>query len=290
MNDRGFTLLELLIACALLLVVTGAVATMAVPLRDAFERAIGATDLTGGARVVLDRLAAEAREAGSSAAVAVGRFRLSNVVATVVPLSDLDGGSASGIGTAVRITRIPLGAPQGVLQTGAAAGEWAVQLETSAPCTAVGIACGFRPGMPIIIHDDVHAQMVTVQSVGSSGAIGLASPLASAFAAGSVVAAVSIVSYGVRPEADGSLRLVRATAGAEQPVLQSVVDFEVAILGTDPLHARQVDFRLRIEAPSAALRGPMGPLFRRPGTAMRSSKWVPDLDMRTSVALRNLPG
>ena len=88
MSDRGFTILELLVACALLLAVTGVVAAIAVPLRDGFERSLGAADLTGGSRVVLDRLAADVREAGSGASV--GRGRLSDVVAPIVPSASLD--------------------------------------------------------------------------------------------------------------------------------------------------------------------------------------------------------
>src|SRR4051794_38754761 len=64
MTDRGFTLVELLLASAGLMVSIAFVAALAAPLRDGFERSLGAADLTGGSRTVVDRLAAELREAG----------------------------------------------------------------------------------------------------------------------------------------------------------------------------------------------------------------------------------
>jgi prepilin-type N-terminal cleavage/methylation domain-containing protein len=69
MSARGFTLIELLVASAMLLGVMGLVAALSLPLRDGFERSLGAADMTSGSRTVLDRLAAEVREAGSPASV-----------------------------------------------------------------------------------------------------------------------------------------------------------------------------------------------------------------------------
>src|SRR5262245_25085227 len=88
MSDRGFTLVELLVASAGLLVTMAFVAALAMPLRDGFERALGAADLIGGSRTVLDRLAADVREAGSRASV--GGARLADLVPPVVPLASLD--------------------------------------------------------------------------------------------------------------------------------------------------------------------------------------------------------
>lgn len=287
-NSSGFTTLELLIASALLLAVFGAVAAMAIPLRDAFERSLGAADLTGGSRAVLERLTAEVREAGSAAAVGVGRVRLADLLPVIIPLSDLDAGSVTNPARAVRITRIPFLAPQGVLQADAGIGTVLLQVETVAPCSAVGFACGLRAGVMAVLYDETRATTVGVDSVADGGVVRLGSPLTMAFGRGAVIAAVSVTAYGLRSDPDGSSRLVRATQGAEQPLLQSVVDFEVAVHGVDPLHIRQVDFRLRVEAPSAAMRGPVGRLFRRPGSSRRAAQWVPDIELRASVAARSL--
>jgi hypothetical protein len=36
-----------------------------------------------------------------------------------------------------------------------------------------------------------------------------------------------------------------------------------------------------------AFRGPAGPLFRRAGTATRPRAWIPDVEQRMVVAVRN---
>jgi hypothetical protein len=284
----GFTTIELVIATALLLAVTASVAALATPVRDAVERSLGRTDLTGGSRFVLDRLAADLRDAGSPPSLLPGAARFEMLVATVVSLADLDSGIAQSPGRAIRTVAVPHLAPQGVLAAMAAAGTVALQLDPTGPCTAVTTACGFRPGMPALLLNETNAQFVTVQSVGTAGEVRLASPLAGTAAMGSVLTAIEITTVGLRPDADGSWRLVRSRQGSEQPVLDHVVSFDVETSGPDPLHITRVDLRLRVETASAAMRGPAGYLFQRAGTSARAQRWVPDVELRTSIAPRQV--
>ncbi|MEO8678843.1 MAG: prepilin-type N-terminal cleavage/methylation domain-containing protein [Vicinamibacterales bacterium] len=55
----------------------------------------------------------------------------------------------------------------------------------------------------------------------------------------------------------------------------------------DLFRLRRLDVWLRVEVLSATLRGPAGYLFNRSGSARAPIKWVPDLTVRVSVALRN---
>jgi hypothetical protein len=55
----------------------------------------------------------------------------------------------------------------------------------------------------------------------------------------------------------------------------------------DLFRIRRLDVRLRVEASSARLRGPAGPMFARGGHG-QSASWVPDLEMRLSVSPPNL--
>jgi Prokaryotic N-terminal methylation motif len=288
MSDRGFTLIELVVACALLLAVMALVASLAIPLREGFERSLGAADLTAGSRMVLDRLAADIREAGSRAAVGGGR--LADAIAPVVPLATLDSTAWSDPAQAIRITRVPLAAAQGRLLLDAASGEVTVTLDTSARCTAVGLGCGLRAGGSALLYDDTHAQVVAIDAVSSGGFVRFAAPLTSAFPAGSALASVTLVTYGLRPAPDAAFRLVRSSSGTEQPLLDDVVGFVVRVRGTDPSHARLVDLSLRIEARSPAMRGPAGRFFRRAGTAVRAASWVPDVELTMTIALRNGAG
>jgi hypothetical protein len=51
---------------------------------------------------------------------------------------------------------------------------------------------------------------------------------------------------------------------------------------------RRIVIRVRVEAQSAALRGPAGPLFSRAGTSRDANRWLPDQEIRLEVSPRNL--
>jgi hypothetical protein len=284
-RSRGFTTLELLIASVLLLVVTGGIASLVQPIGDSVERSLGRSDLVGGARAVLEQLGAELREAGSPAAVAIDRVRPARVAPAVVPLNDLDATSALNPGHAVRILRVPPLARQGTLIGAAAAGSVFIPMDETAACTATSPGCGFVSGMTALLHDETAAALVTVLDVVSPGTVRVTTPLPVAFNAGAVLAEVLVTSYGLRPEPDGSSRLVRERHGVDQPVIQQVVEFTIQTSGPDPLRVRAVDLRLRLEAP-AHLRGASGALFKRAGTSSRARSLVPDVEWNARIALR----
>ena len=374
MSDRGFTLIELLFACLVLALVTTAVAAIAGPARNALERTLGAADMAAGSRATVERLSFDLREAGSGAAI-VSDTDFSGVVPFVALHADLDNSAATTPAQAITLMRIGLGAPQGTLLSDVAAGTAALQLDTTRRCVDVGAACGLRPGMTAIVFDASRASIVFISAVAPGGFVQLAAGLPAGFAAGAIIAAPSIVTYGLRSNTDGSRRLVRSSPGGpEQPVLQNVVAFEVQVYGTpapplpsaidgspatygprppaaghddsrdtwaagenctiarnsdgsavprlanlgstgepvaisaamlldgpwcpdaadpgrfdaDLLRIRAIDLRLRVEAASAALRGPMTGLFQRPGTEQNAARWVPDVEVRTRITLRNV--
>lgn len=374
MSQRGFTLIELVVACLVVMGVTAAVAAMAVPMRYAFERTLGAADLSTGSRATLERLMLDLREAGSGPAVGSKQFRLADVAAVAVPLLSIDDPRAASPGRAITVTRVARAAPQGLLLRPANAGTTTIQLDTSGRCSNDGPACGFEAGMAAIVFDDSRGVTVTVRAVRTGGFVEITPALSSGFAAGAVLAAVTTTTYGLRDEADGSLRLVRVSpGGAEQPVLQNVVGFEVlahgqpvgpqltggdapwpsygpmvpgpldddlrdtwaagencttsrdadgqpvarlAALGpvaepvplttamftdgpwcadafdasrfdADLLRVRSIEIRLRVEAASPLVRGPVGRLFRRAGAERNAARWVPDVEMRLTIGIRN---
>lgn len=289
MSARGFSLLELLLASALLIAVTGALAAMTSPMREMFERALLAADLDGGRRAALQLLSAELREAGSDAAVADPAAPFARVHDGVVPLRDLDGAVVAIPAGAVRVVRVPHLAAASVLDAAVAAGDTSVPLATAARCRGGPPVCGFRVGMAAVLYDATAAADVTIAAVGP-GVVRVSPPLPAAFAAGAVLAEMATTSYGLRPNADGSRRLVRRTAGgAEQPVLDNVVEFSVRPDTHDLRRIRRVEVLLRLEAPDA-WRGPAGELFRRAGTASHARRWLPDVELRTVVTLRNAWG
>ena len=287
MTARGFTLIELLIATAVVMAVTGALAAMVAPLGTAIDRAQATVDMDAGARTAIQQLSADLRLAGGDAAIALPKARLARVLPPVVLLRDLESGEVGLPATAVRATFVPHLAAQGTLSDGAAAGDSLLRLDTTSRCATGLPSCGFRSGQWALLYTTEALSTVSIDA-SADGTVTLDSPLTTAFPAGAVLAEFVTVTYGTRPVADGSQRLVRiSTGGAEQPVLDNVVAFTVAPDTGDPLDATRLSWNLRVQAPSPAFRGPAGLLFRRAGTATRTGDWIADVEHRMVVAVRN---
>lgn len=290
MTARGFSLIELLVAAALTMAIAGALAAMTAPVGDLIDRAHANADMDAGLRVAVQQLAADVRHAGSNAAIAGPGTRLARVLPPFVLLRDLDTGEPGTPATAVRLAFVPHLAPQALLAADAEPGDTVLRIETASRCATGPPSCGFRPGQPAVLYSHTGARVVAIGGT-AAGAVSLAAPLPAPAEAGSVLAEIVTVTYGTRAVSDGSQRLVRlTTGGAEQPILDHVVEFSVASDTADPLVAASLSWRLRVQAPSPALRGPAGDLFRQAGTATRARRWLPDVEVRMAVALRNVEG
>lgn len=375
MTSRGFTLIELLVATLVTLAILGALAGLAGPMRMGFDRTLAAGEVSMGARAGIETLLAELRQSGTGALISPPSSMLADVTPTVVPRTSLDDEAMSAPFRALAVVGVPVGAGQGILRERAEAGSTSLQLEAAAPCPEQDGTCGFEPGGRAVLHDQARAEWVDIDGIAAGSAtLLLITPLAKPFEKGAVVVGIDSAVYGLRSSHDGSMQLVRRTAaGAEQPIIDHVAEFDVALFGTGlppqpgtreedpptygatppalgidderdswaegencslavdddgrraprlqalaspgalvPLHpsglsdgpwcpdaadrsafdadllrVRRVDVRLRVEAASSAMRGPAGRLFRRSGEAGEAARWVPDLDLRVAVTLRN---
>jgi hypothetical protein len=221
-------------------------------------------------------------EAGASSLLASGR-RLGELVDVVTPLASIDDVVPSVSGPAVRLVSVARNAAQARLRNLAEAGATTLQLDVER-CTAVDEVCGFEAGLLVSVFDDGGAALVTIIGSNALGVIAFTPPLPRDYGPGSGVTAIDRTTFGMRDEGDGTATLVRRSAGgAEQPVLRHVVSFEAA----EPTPSR-LTVRLRVEAAADALRGPAGLLFHRAGTAQAATQWVPDLELRTTITLRNM--
>ena len=287
MTAKGFTLVELLMATAVVMAISGALAAALAPLGSAIDRTHAKADMDAGSRSVVQQLASDLRLAGSDASIAWPHARLARVLPPVALLRDLETGAIALPATAIRITYVPYLAAQGMLDVAAAAGDTLLRLETMSRCATGLPACGFRPGDSALLYTSAAVTTVAIDAV-ANGAVTIGAPLTVPFPEGSVLAGFVSVTYGIRLAADGSHQLVRvSTGGAEQPMLDNVVAFTLLTDTGHPLEAGRVSWTLRVQAPSRAFRGPAGSLFRRPGTATRMRHWIPDVEHRMVVALRN---
>ena len=287
MSARGFSLIELLIACALVVIIGGAVASFVAPLGAVLERGETVGQMEPAGRTVLEAVLADIREAGSEASVGAPEAAFARVVERVSSLRTLDSNELAQPGAAVRVIRAPHLGAQGRLSAAVPAGDFILPLDTVARCAGGPPACGFLPGDLALLYNATGARQVAIDGIGD-GFVRLRLAMPAAFAAGAVLTEIVANTYGTRATADGSRQLVRLTAnGSEQPLLDNVSEFEVHADAIDPFRVQRINLRLRLEAASPDLRGPEGSLFRRPGTSTNPRRWVPDVELRAAVALRN---
>ena len=280
MNAKGFVLLEWLVAAALTITIAGAVFALVVRVRDAFERTQHRTDLVTAVRGALDLIAKDLRESGAGAAIAQAADAPLNPPSTIEVLDSLASGVVALTGSAVRIRHTPLAAAQGRLGKPAAAGEQLLLLDLTTHCASGAPACGFESGDRALVFTPAVVEVVTVKAVVAGGLV-LANGAGSAFPAGAVVCKVVTTLYGVKNDAAGA-RVVRITeGGAEQPLVDEVVAFGLAATPGG------LSLRLRVQAAAIHLRGPAGYLFATAGTAAGPRQWLPDVELRAEVALRN---
>jgi prepilin-type N-terminal cleavage/methylation domain-containing protein len=291
-NSRGFTLVEMLVAALVATIVAAALASVAISGHAAFQRSLAAGELTARARAALHILMTDLRNAGTGVMIDGGAGApMTQAIAVALPARSLEDPRLADPFTAVTITRAAEGGGQSVLREAAAAGSTSLAIDSERPCFLQHGACGFVAGDLALLYDALGGEFVSIAAVNATtGMLTTGAPLARAFESGAIVAAVRRTTYGIRAQPDGSNRLVRiSTAGAEQPLIDHVTTFRLALApaGADPRTARRIDLLFRIEAAAGHLRGPAGVLFQRGGTAATPHHWVRDLELSASVALRH---
>ena len=232
LRDGGFTLIEMLVAAALVVIVTSAVAALFSPMRRAFDRGVSGGEVAARARTAISAVVDEARSAGSGVVLGPTDAALGDVipVVAVVPPSTVSITRASG--------------PQGVLRDRVDAGATSLGLDTSQPCSEQDDTCGIRRRDVVAIFDATKGQTAMVDGViAASATLQLAAPLLFSFDRGAVVAAIEQNTFALRGD-----RLVRISAGgAEQPVADRVAAFSATLAG------RRLDLQLRVAAVPAGI-------------------------------------
>jgi Tfp pilus assembly protein PilV len=286
MTRNGFSLVELLVACALFLTVGAIVALLAGPVHAKLSQGEASAQMEIAGRSALEVMIADVRAAGADAAVADPGSRLAGIAPVVFATRDLESDAPAVSGAALGVRYVRGDGTQARLRAAADAGTAVLAVSTANRCSGGPPACRFRVGSRVVIYGDGVLEIGTVARV-EAGELTLSTPLARTFRLGSTVGEFANIAYGLRAAGSGSRRLVRITAaGAEQPLVDDVATFEVLLSPEDIDAAVRVHLRLRLEAP-AVLRGPAGYLFVRDGTSSDSRFWMPDVEYRATVTLRN---
>lgn len=305
-GSRGYTVLELLVAAAVLLGVLASVSTL---LYDGLADAPvleEAADLHQRGRVAFDALAADIRAAGAG-----GRAGpLTAAVAAVLPRSP--GAPATSVQPGVITVRyaVPAGASS-ILLTDLVPGVSLVEIDLSAGCPETSAACGFVTGTRAMVFDAAgHWDLLSVEAIGA-GALSVTDvrgPRTVTYHAGTWIVEAAEVAYAFdaaartlrRTEGSASFPLVDHVAALRFELLDETLNpFAAATLvdgpfrGTgsnafdlDLLRVRQVRAILRLETSLDRLRGSDPRLFARPGTAT-GIRTLPDVVMTVDAGLRN---
>jgi type II secretory pathway pseudopilin PulG len=205
-GDRGFTLLELVIATGIMLAMTGALMTI---LHHGLARTPvleEAADLHQRARVAAERLAADLRAAGSG--TPSGPLSVRFPAAEPRGLGDAPG---SAVPDVLTIRYVPAHAARSRLVESLEPGSGSAIIET-AGCPAQTTACGFTAGGNALVFDS-SSQMdplrVEAISAGTLLLAAAAAPRAATYPAGSEVAEAVEATYAL----ETASRQLRRTEG-----------------------------------------------------------------------------
>ncbi len=232
----GTTLAELLVACAVTLLVLGAALAVAVPAAAGFHAVPAHADVQQRLRVAVETLASEIRQASAGPAVDLPDGP-ADAWPAVLPCAWAVGPVAGHAWPCARADIVTLAVPDRPL--------WVLMREDAdgAEPLAVARPPGCAPGLAGCQFDVADAVMVSdgrgavegtaVAAVGDGGAtLWLTRPLQSTYAAGSLVASAGVRTYYLRMDAGAvGLQLRRRTAGSDLPVLDHLAAFSVEYFG-----------------------------------------------------------
>jgi hypothetical protein len=315
--DAGYTLVELLVAAALLILLTAFTCTILADTRAALQVVAERADVHQRGRVALDFLAFRIRGAGAGPDRGAAAGPLVRWLPPIRPgrLGRRDAGAE--FSTAVWTVESLPGVPPATLAFDAPAGAAILDVELAAGCA---LPCGFVERLALVLVDpggDFDVFVVTSFDGVSAAVRPLAVGTGASFPRGTPVLPVDVRGYYWNAPAR-ELRVFDAD-GTDLPAVDNVVAMSVEYfaaggdgtlqplsaatledgpwrgLGSDPLDAdllqiRAVRVSLRLQASSASLRGTDAQFFRNPGTAIESRRMVSDLTVSTVLTPANLGG
>jgi hypothetical protein len=305
-GEYGYSVVELLVASAVMLTVSGAVLGLLHQGLAATPILEEATDLHQRARVAADSLARELR----AAAAGTPSGPLSRYFAAVDPrVPDDPPGTVSNLAVTLRYVP-PRGAHSRLAQPLEPSGSVAI-IESIDGCPIDTTACGFVAGSRAVVFDVAgQADFLGIDAIGP-GALTITQGTgvrAVTYAAGTEIAEAVQVTYVFdaaarqlrRRERGGSFVVAdNVTAMAFDYFGDDMVALPLSLFQDGPftgsgpmafdrdlLRVRTVRATLRLETGVDAMRGPDVRLFARPGTAT-GGPVIPDIVWRIDASLRN---
>lgn len=262
---RGFTVIELLIALAIVMLLAGALAGVVEPAKAVFDRVPAELDLQQRGRTAIDVISNDLRSAGRNVTAMneLGSF------ADILPAFALTDPDESGeVFSTLTVTTPAVNGAQGILAADQAGAFTALSLGPML-CPNVMEVCGFSAGATAIITDGAghHDVFEVASTMAGARTVTPDRALSQAYPAGSAVIEIDQHTFSLAGQADGSFSLIRETAaGAIQPLVDGVASLVFHGSG------QQVDIAVTVQAATESLR-----------------RVIEDRVFRTSVYLRNVP-
>jgi hypothetical protein len=241
-DSRGHTMIELMVACSLLLVIMGALAALAIPADEAFRMQPELADLQQRLRIVADALHRDLAAAGAGFTVGPGAGPLTRHAPAVLPYRA--GAAGAGVDApgsfrpdAITVLSVSSVAAQCLTDQPLASPLSAVPLRLAPGCPMNDPVCGFEPGMRALVADGSgNWDPFTVSGLQlASGQLEHASDaFSTTYAAGSSVAALQIHAYSLRDDpSTGTPQLMRSDgAQSDLPMCDHVVGLEFEYFGS----------------------------------------------------------
>jgi prepilin-type N-terminal cleavage/methylation domain-containing protein len=234
--DRGFSLVESLVALVLLLVVMGAVFGLVNPSSIASRAQPEAIDVQQRARVAADALQRDLSMSGAGPRSGPATGSLINHFAAVVPRRmGLQGSDAYNVARsdAITIYRVAAGERQTTLLDPLPAGSVNMTMNEPSSCPARNGVCGLAQGMSVVVFDDraIFDRFSVTQIVNPAALLQPHQSSSTGYAAGAIVAEAESDIYWH----NGPAKQLRHYDGylTDVPVVDNVVGLGFAYFG-DP--------------------------------------------------------
>jgi hypothetical protein len=234
----GATLIELLVACALTLLVLGTAAALAIPAAAGFHAVPAHADVQQRLRVAVEAIASEIRQASSGPAVDLAGGP-ADAWPAIMPCGwagDPVAGAAWPCARADVLTVVAPDRPLWVFTLEPAGGTAALRIVWPPGCPPGSAGCSFAAGDSVVVSDGRGAcERATIAAPAEAGATLLTAwPLAFPYPHGTLVASADPRTYYLRAEPGAAgLQLRRRASGADLPVLDHLAQLRFEYFG-DP--------------------------------------------------------
>jgi prepilin-type N-terminal cleavage/methylation domain-containing protein len=254
-RHEGFTLIEMLVSVAIMMVVMGGVFTVFNPAHGAFQAQPEVADMQQRLRIAVSEMSDGMRMAGAGSYRGTISGPISNILAPIMPYrigntsSDPRGGVFFRT-DAITSIYVPADAAESSLALPLASTAADIQVVTGAGCPPASQACGFQTGDRVLISDDGGGfDMFTVTGIANGNALQHASDtLSKTYPAGARLVEISMDTFYLQstPSTDTYELMHYDGYRTDEPLVDNVVALRFEYLG-DP-------------APSAIVHDPAEPV------------------------------